>query len=84
MVDGGIYPPDKCFCAQFEQKKGNRSLAKSKDIKIQPYEKLLEPSFWFEKGVWSGSTSNEIHDGLTVQERELFSSTAAGGSKKNK
>jgi hypothetical protein len=60
----------KCFCAHCAREQGLRTRAHFEKVEIPDYSVLLEPSFWLQKGVWSGLTSKDQNSELTKGERE--------------
>jgi len=55
---GSVYDKE-CFCVKCEKAKGGRTEADFKKVVLPDYNRLLEPSFWLQKNVLSGTTSKE-------------------------
>merc|ERR1712032_1720198 len=56
---GSVYD-GTCFCVKCERENGRRSRDRyEKDVVVPPYERLLDPSFWFRTNVWTGTTSTD-------------------------
>ena len=51
-----------CFCAKCEREAGRRTREQFAKIVKPDYSVLLRPSFWLQKGVWTGITSTESND----------------------
>ncbi|GMH55060.1 hypothetical protein TrST_g9768 [Triparma strigata] len=75
MVEGGVYPRDKCFCVQCEQKKGKRSPEMFKKVVVPDYSVLLDWRFWTGDGAWSGISASDENAELTAEEK-VFASAA--------
>ncbi|GMH61902.1 hypothetical protein TL16_g03357 [Triparma laevis f. inornata] len=77
-VSGGVYPIEKCFCVQCEQKKGKRSEEAFKKVVVPDYSVLLNWRFWMGRGALSGTSASDENIAELTEEEKVFASAKRG------